>query len=103
MRTLGNTGTAILTVAVLISGSLMIPGTALAQRLGGGLVGGLIGRGGGGVGMGGGLPGVGGLFGGGFTSSPGPFGGGMNRGGLFNGNNLTGAPYGPTYPGYGQP
>ena len=105
MRTLGNTGTAITTLAVLISGYLANPGTALAQRIGGGLVGGLIGRGGGGVGIGtgGGLPGQGGMLGGGFTSSPLPFGGGMNRGGLFNNNNSTNNPYGPTYPGYGQP
>src|SRR5262249_6504951 len=101
MRTLGNTRTAITTLAVLISGFLANPGAAFAQRLGGGLVGGLIGRAGGGVGTGtgGGLPGVGGFFGGGFNSNPLPFGGGLNRGGPFNNS----SPSGPAYPSSGQP
>jgi hypothetical protein len=100
MCTYRNTGTAITTLAVLISGYLASPGAARAQRFGGGIVGGLMGRGGGGIGMGGGFPGAGGLFGGGFTPSPLPFGGARNGGGFFN--NTTSNPYGSTYPGYGQ-
>jgi hypothetical protein len=107
MRTFGNTGTAVLTVSVLIAGSLVTSGTARAQRLGGGLVGGLISRGGGGggFGIGGGLPGAGGLLGGGLTPGPAPFGGGWKRGGVFNNNNNTagGSPYPSSYPGYGPP